>query len=285
MSILSEGAGGPVPGPGGLRAVPALWAAALGDLWHRWRGGPVAEDAVRAPRQVEAMIALALIVAVALIGWFADAAVAHAARQLPASANHVFQAITSLGKSGWIFALAALVAFGALALAGAGRGRRQTALRLLAARAAFVIAVNAVSGILSQVVKHLVGRARPQFLDMVGPFHFDVFAIKASFASFPSGHTVTAFATAVAVAWFVPRWRWPLLLVALAVAVSRVAIGAHYPSDVLAGAILGSATSYFMARAWARRRIAFEPAGRTGFRLRGDGLATRLLFHREPART
>jgi undecaprenyl-diphosphatase len=57
--------------------------------------------------------------------------------------------------------------------------------------------------------------------------------------SFPSGHTVHAVAfSTVALAYF--PWLWPLLLpFALLVAVSRMVLGLHYPSDVLAGALVG----------------------------------------------
>ncbi|OYZ91036.1 MAG: hypothetical protein B7X99_16340, partial [Rhizobiales bacterium 17-65-6] len=128
----------------------------------------------------------------------------------------------------------------------------------VAARATFLFATNAISGILSQVVKHIVGRARPQYLDIVGPFHLDLFNLHASFASFPSGHTVTVFASATALAFFLPRWRLPLLLLATLVGLSRIAVGAHYPSDVLAGALLGTATTYYLAWACAARNLVFR---------------------------
>src|SRR5207248_6535143 len=59
--------------------------------------------------------------------------------------------------------------------------------------------------------------------------------------SMPSGHAMMAFAGAVVLAAVVPRLRWPLLVLAAGVAASRVYVGVHYPSDVLAGAVLGAA--------------------------------------------
>ena len=59
-----------------------------------------------------------------------------------------------------------------------------------------------------------------------------------------------------------PRLRWPLLFVALLVAMSRVIIGAHYPSDVLAGAAIGVGTALLMRRAFARRGIVFRETAR-----------------------
>lgn len=59
--------------------------------------------------------------------------------------------------------------------------------------------------------------------------------------SFPSGHTLHAISfTIVAVAWF-PLLALPLIVFTVLVAVSRVALGLHYPSDVLAGGLIGAA--------------------------------------------
>src|SRR5262249_24743258 len=129
-------------------------------------------------------------------------------------------------------------------------------------RATFVFATTLVSGLFSQILKHLFGRARPSLMEIVGPYHFDAFSISARYASFPSGHTVTAFAVALALAWFAPRLRWPLFALAALIGVSRIGVGAHYLSDVLAGAALGLGSTLLMRRMCGLRRIAFRPVGR-----------------------
>ena len=96
-----------------------------------------------------------------------------------------------------------------------------------------------------------VDRARPPVAD---PGLDPVGAIPAS-ASFPSGHSATAFATAVAVGLVYPRLRLPLLALAALVALSRVYLGMHYSTDVLAGTALGVAVG--LATGWV------GPAGRT----------------------
>jgi undecaprenyl-diphosphatase len=58
--------------------------------------------------------------------------------------------------------------------------------------------------------------------------------------SFPSDHALAAFAIATAVAWTRPRLGWGLAVAATLLGVARVFVGAHYPGDVLAGALLGS---------------------------------------------
>ncbi len=58
--------------------------------------------------------------------------------------------------------------------------------------------------------------------------------------SFPSGHTITAFAVAVTMGMFYPFLFGPLLFCALIIAASRILLGMHFLSDVLVGALLGT---------------------------------------------
>jgi len=59
--------------------------------------------------------------------------------------------------------------------------------------------------------------------------------------SFPSGHTMTAFSIALIVSYFYPALEMPMYFLAFSIGVSRMVLGMHFLSDVLAGAILGSA--------------------------------------------
>ena len=59
--------------------------------------------------------------------------------------------------------------------------------------------------------------------------------------SFPSGHTITAFAVAISVAQFYPTLLAPLLFCALSIATSRILLGMHFLSDVVVGALMGTA--------------------------------------------
>lgn len=76
--------------------------------------------------------------------------------------------------------------------------------------------------------------------------------------SFPSGHTSDAFATATSLSLAFPKWYIiaPSFVWACSVGYSRMDLGVHYPSDVLAGAAIGAGTSYlcFKANKWLHER-------------------------------
>ena len=62
--------------------------------------------------------------------------------------------------------------------------------------------------------------------------------------SFPSGHTITAFSVAVSLSVFYPAAVLGLLFCAASVAVSRIVLGMHFLSDVIAGAAIGTLLGY-----------------------------------------
>lgn len=85
-------------------------------------------------------------------------------------------------------------------------------------------------------LKKLTGRKRPCTLEP----HCWATLLPPDQFSFPSGHTITAFAVAVCLSQFYPSLALGLLFCALSVAASRVLLGMHFLSDVLAGAVIGS---------------------------------------------
>ena len=187
-----------------------------------------------------------------------DAAEAHAARTFDPRLKNFFEIVTKAGQSDWLFALSILTLVYALYRREGEIGlRARVAWGLLASRALYFFTVLAFSGILSQVLKHVVGRARPKLVDTLGPAHFDLFSLKAVLASFPSGHTTTIVAAAASLSFFMPERAALLFALALPIAASRLIIGAHYPSDVLGGVFLGLGSALAVARVFGRRKIAF----------------------------
>ena len=105
----------------------------------------------------------------------------------------------------------------------------------------------AVVGLVVTLLKGVSDRARPPHAD---PTLQSVGAVPDS-TSFPSGHSATAFAAAIVVGFAYPRLRLPLLALAALVALSRVYLGMHFWSDVLAGTLLGVAIG--LATVWLSR--------------------------------
>ena len=86
----------------------------------------------------------------------------------------------------------------------------------------------------------------------------------AAYASMPSGHATTVFSILVALGSLWPRGRTVLWIYAVAILVSRVVVSAHYPSDVVAGAVVGTVGALLVRRWFALRRLGFSltPDGR-----------------------
>ena len=93
-----------------------------------------------------------------------------------------------------------------------------------------VVVADAIADGLADLGKAIVHRHRP-YEHQLGP--------STSSWSFPSGHAATSFACATVLSAYAPRWRVPFFLLATLIALSRLYNGVHYPTDVLAGALLG----------------------------------------------
>lgn len=65
--------------------------------------------------------------------------------------------------------------------------------------------------------------------------------------SFPSNHALNNFAAAVFLLRLFPAYKWTFLTVATLVALSRIYLGVHYPSDVVGGALIGAAFGYLFS--------------------------------------
>lgn len=89
-------------------------------------------------------------------------------------------------------------------------------------------------------VKKLSGRKRPCEIEP----HCWATLLPPDQFSFPSGHTITAFAVAVGIGLFYAVLLPILLFCALSIAVSRVLLGMHFVSDVLVGALIGTGLAY-----------------------------------------
>lgn len=129
--------------------------------------------------------------------------------------------------------------------------------------AAVFFVVVAVPGLATDIIKPVVGRFRPDFVTdgafAFAPFSFGGYA----HYSFPSGHATTMGAVAILAAFAPSVITIPIAAVATTIAISRVMIGVHFPSDVVAGGLIGAGIGYLMLRFAAAAGILFvrRPSG------------------------
>ncbi len=97
-------------------------------------------------------------------------------------------------------------------------------------------------GIITQIVKHIIGRPRPNYTDFDNTFEFNYFTFESNFHSFPSGHSSTIFIVCFILIAAFPRLKYFFYFLATIVALSRVVVGAHFFTDIVAGAVLALIT-------------------------------------------
>ena len=201
-------------------------------------------------------------VAIVLAAVGLDAPAVGWARGLPDAVRESFRSITRFGKSDWF-----LVPSGVLGLLLLAADWTRVERRLAAAWAEiggfllFFFAAVAGSGLTTDLIKWIGGRSRPGRFDVDGVLSFTPFASDSIFFSFPSGHATTVTAAALAAILFMRRFRWlgiALLALAAAVAVSRIAVRAHFPSDVVGGIAVGASFTYGLAYVLGRTGVAFQ---------------------------
>jgi undecaprenyl-diphosphatase len=131
----------------------------------------------------------------------------------------------------------------------AARGAAHAAWR----RASLAAVLSAGLGLaVGKAISELVDRARPFVAD---PHGIHLFAAHAADPGFPSDHATAAFAIAIAILLRKRGWGIAALIAAAVLSVGRVALGVHYPSDVIAGAALGSAAALVLWTPPLRSRI------------------------------
>ena len=211
-----------------------------------------------APREL--VIAAGVAAAIFLLTMFLlDAAAIRGFGHLPRFIVWSFDQITDFGKSGWFLWPLGILFLGLAALPSLSRVP-QRVVGAIMVRVGFLFLAIGAPSLFDTIIKRMIGRARPLVGGSLDPYLFSPFNWTADYASLPSGHATTAFAVLAAFGTLWPRGRTVFLIYALLIAVSRVVVNAHYPSDVLAGALVGVVGALLVRRWFALRGLGFSIA-------------------------
>jgi len=149
-----------------------------------------------------------------------------------------------------------------------------------------VLCCALLAGLAADGIKLLVVRVRPHEFDLASLAHnvwttfggwFPLTSAQSAGQSFPSAHTATAVGFALALGWLYPKGRWLFPLLAGLVACQRINEGAHYLSDTLCGAAVGSSVALLLlrfspvARWFARWEGRWGTGANEGFRVQDTG--------------
>jgi len=205
------------------------------------------------------VVALTLVAAAAVSMPVLDASAVEWARGEPHWFRAAFEEITRFGLSGWFlfpcgFVLLFLAAVTSPVLVTPARA----VFAALGARVGYVFLAIGLPGLFVSIVKRIIGRARPFVGGHEDPFYYAPFTWHPAFASMPSGHATTAVAAAIAIGAIWPRTRTVRWIYAAAIMISRVAVLAHHPSDVIAGALVALVGTHLLRRWFAARGLVFR---------------------------
>jgi membrane-associated phospholipid phosphatase len=195
----------------------------------RKRSAAQAVDAPDAARMKRVLIFIAATTALAAIAWLFDQKLTNALTHIQPRIAPLLNGVGALG--GLVLLITILASF---------PNWRRLIIGL--------VAPLALSGLLTNVLKWVIGRARPELL--LGPWRFAPLEFKweGQFESFPSGHTTTAVALALLLGIYFPRARWVFYVYAALVGLDRVIHNRHYTSDVLFGCTMGALGVYLCWR-------------------------------------
>lgn len=165
--------------------------------------------------------------------------------------------LTELGKDAYVLWILGLMLVVVVLVAPALRGTSQVRLLSYGLRLQFLFVAVLTPLIGGEMLKWVAGRGRPFVGGEANPFNFVPFTGTEAYASFPSAHAITAFALAFAVGAIWPRARGAMIAYASLVALTRLLLLAHHPSDVVMGGLIGVVGAMGVRYWFAARGLAF----------------------------
>jgi membrane-associated phospholipid phosphatase len=240
----------------------------MSSLMHRW---PLGLNRKTWPDRAAAVVLLLFILV------FFDVWASLTLQSWPDAWRAPFAFITHFGLSDWVL-IPTLIVFAAAAMAlRFPLGAYRRAVYELGLVSGFIFIGVGLPGLATNLLKRLFGRARPQEFVDGGTFQFQPILNEWTYQSFPSGHATTAIGTALVIGFMAPRFFRLILVIAVMTGISRVVVGAHYPTDVIAGFIVGTLGAYAVRNAFASRRRLFVFRSDGSLRFRGIPNLRRLL--------
>jgi membrane-associated phospholipid phosphatase len=196
------------------------------------------------------VISLPVVTLVCIGGFYGlDVMLAYYCKSLNSHILDLFEFITKFGMASWYLvpSLAAFLIFELLYKK-----------KLWSIRALFVFASIAFSGILVDILKFIFGRYRPIMLFDYGLYGFSFFKTSSDLTSFPSGHASNITALIISLYFIYPKYRNIYIIVAVLVIISRMILGLHFFTDVLAGSYLATITT-LIVKSYFDSRFPFSP--------------------------
>src|ERR1700709_605569 len=169
--------------------------------------------------------------------------------------------LTDFGKAPYVLVALAAILLAIALLFPRARGTARSVLIGFGTRILFIFFAVLLPVLAGEIIKDIVGRGRPFVGGQANAFNFSHFAGTEAYASFPSGHAITAFALAFAVSAVWPHLRSVMLIYAVMIGASRLVLLAHHPSDVVAGALIGVIGAMLVRYWFAARHLAFTIRG------------------------
>jgi membrane-associated phospholipid phosphatase len=169
--------------------------------------------------------------------FYLDRSTAYYFKTLDPKIFAVFSIITEFGNSKWYLVISALlfVIFKFIYVN-----------MTLAYRSIFVFLAISISGLVTDIMKFIFARYRPEMLFEKNLYGFDLLQIHYKMTSFPSGHANTITALMLAVYFIFPKYKIVYFPIALLVIASRVVLCDHFLSDVIFGAFLAVVTTFYL---------------------------------------
>ncbi len=165
--------------------------------------------------------------------------------------------LTDFGRDEYVVAALAVILVVILVALLRAEGKARASLLRLGTHVEYLLLAVSVPLLIAEVLKWVVGRGRPFVGGRGHVLNFSPFHGTEAYFSFPSAHAVTAFALGFGVAAIWPRARLPIAAYVLVIAMTRLVLLAHHPSDVVAGAVIGIAGAMAVRYWFAARRLGF----------------------------